>query len=339
MATTDSLGVSNQLPAACERRSRLRVAIVATPRSGNTWLKGLLGSLYGLPDIICDRPDEVPWNTLPERCVIQLHWSPEPELLELFERHAIRPVTIVRHPLDTLISILHFCTTWPGTSRWFGGRGGNEDMIRGCLPTSPAFLDYATGPRARALMAISLEWWSCASCHNLCYERLAEDPLTELSRLGNFLEPVSPQVIQSAIDGNSLEKTRPKVANQHHWVGTSAHWKRLIPASVAGQIASAHAMHVELLRYDCTADGCPTATQADLNWFALEIQSLRQELSRTRSQLLDAQLRLESTESYLALARSIAKPLRPLRELGRQSVQMAQRLHAQAIRPFARKAG
>src|SRR5262245_66165344 len=102
------------------RRPRLRVAIVATPRSGNTWLRSLLGSLYGLDDVVCDRPEEVPWEALPERCVLQLHWSPDRDLRELLQDHEFHPVTVARHPLDLLLSILHFSTTWPGTSRWFG---------------------------------------------------------------------------------------------------------------------------------------------------------------------------------------------------------------------------
>lgn len=350
MAMKPSLTLSHGPFSNC--RSRLRIAIVATPRSGNTWLKGLLGSLYDMPDIICDRPDEVPWETLPDRCVLQLHWCPEPELIELFQRHDIRPVTIARHPLDTLISMLHFCTTWPGTSLWFGGRCGNEDSIRGCLPASPDFLAYATGPRARALMSISREWWDISTCHTLCYEQLVKNPESELERLGNVLEPVSPQTIRAAVDGNSLERTRPKTANQHHWMGTSAHWKRLLPASVARQIAQAHAESMELLNYDGEPDETLTATQADLNWLALEVLSLRQEVARTRTQMFETRDRLAKTDSLLARAREIVRPLKPLHEFGRRSVRLAQQLRASAlghprltaalghlVRPFARKAG
>jgi len=329
-------------------RPRLRVAIVATPRSGNTWLKGLLGSLYGLPDIICDRPDEVPWETLPERCVLQMHWGPEPELIDRFQRHVIRPVTIARHPLDTLISMLHFCTTWQGTSRWFGGRDGNEDAIRGSLPTSPEFLEYATGPRARTLMSITRDWWSTGTCHTLCYEHLVNDPATQLERLGDFLEPLSQEAIRSAIDGNSLEQTRPKVANQHHWVGTSAHWKRLLPAATVRPTVLAHAASMELAHYDWEPDENLTSTQADLNWFAMEILSLRQEMSRTRMQLLKAREQIDNHESYLSVVR---RAIKPFRELGHQSVGLLQRLRsspeshsgpspilAEAPRPIVRKA-
>jgi hypothetical protein len=347
-----SRGEGRGLSSECARLPRLRVAIVATPRSGNTWLKGLLTSLYGLPDIICDVPDEVPWQTLPERCVLQLHWGPEPGLLASFRDHEIRPVTIARHPLDTLISVLHFCTTWHKTARWYGGRGGDEDSVRGVLPSSTAFLSYATGSRAATLMSISREWLGIPTCHGLCYEQLVDDPHAELERLSHFLEVLPAEAIESAVAGNSLEQTRPKVANQHHWVGTSAHWKRLLTASAARQIAAAHSATMELFHYESDADEALTVTQADLNWFALEIQSLRQELGRTRKQLLEAGERLDDAEACLLKVRRVAKPLKPLRELGRQSARLAQQLRAyagrnphlsaalaQLVRPFARKAG
>ncbi len=248
--------------------------------------------------------------------------------------------------------MLHFCTTWSKTARWYDGRGGDEDSIRGALPSSAAFLAYATGPRAAALMSISREWCGVPTCHSLCYEHLVDDPHAELERLGRFLEILSPEAIRSAIDGNSLEQTRPKVANQHHWVGTSAHWKRLLTAGIARQIAAAHSTTMERFGYECDADASLTGTQADLNWFAMEIQSLRQELGRTRKQLLEANERLDDAEACLLKVRRVAKPLKTFREVGRRSARLAQQLRAyadrhpqlsaalaQLARPFARKAG
>jgi len=333
------------------QQSRLRIAVVGTPRSGNTWLKNLLGSLYGLTHVICGRPDEVSWEALPERCVLQMHWCPEPELVDLFRRHGIQPVTIIRHPLDTLISILHFCTTWPETSRWFDGRGGNEDSIRGSLPTSPAFLAYSTGPRARALLSISRDWSRVATCHAIYFEDLVNDPAAELARLGDVLEAVSPPALQKSIAENAMEQAQSRVVNQHHWIGTYAHWKRLLPATVARPIGSAHSTTMDLLGYECDPDEALTVAQADLNWFALEILSLRHELSRTRTQMFSLQGRLETAESSLGWARKLFKPLKPLLALADIAVRLAGRFQTgkgrperqnpefiQHTRPIARKA-
>jgi hypothetical protein len=322
-------------PDSTDRRPRLRVAVVATPRSGNTWLRSLLGSLYGLTNVVCDRPEEVPWDELPERCVLQLHWNPEPELLDSLRRHGFHAVTIARHPLDVLISILHFCTTWPGTSRWFGGRSGSEDSICGALPGSDEFRKYASGPRAQALLSVTRDWWRVADCQKLRYEALVADPRAELERLARTLEPAALRAISDAVEENSFERLKPRVQNQHYWRGTPAHWRRFIPAPVARQLALVHASSFELLKYQCEPDDTLTSAQADLYWLSLEILSLRQELSTARTQFLE----------------ETGAQLEPIRDLGPRAIWVAQRLHgvaatcralyaslARCLRPFARRA-
>ena len=66
---------------------------------------------------------------------------------------------LARHPLDVLVSILHFASHEPQTARWLDGEGGDESSILGAEPASAAFLASATGPRARALLAVTPEWW------------------------------------------------------------------------------------------------------------------------------------------------------------------------------------
>jgi len=334
---------------------RLRVAILATPRSGNTWLRSLLGALYGLADVVCDRPQEVPWETLPERCVLQLHWSPDSELRELLRRHEFTSLTIARHPLDVLISILHFSTTWAGTSRWFAGRCGNEDAICGALPTSCEFREYAAGARARALLSISRDWWQTADCCRLQYETLVRDTAKTIEQLSEVLEPATPTAIDEAIASHTLEQLRPRVQNQHYWRGSPGHWQRLLPAAVAREIAAAHIANFEFLNYDCEPDPALTREQADTNWFAMEITALRQELSGTRRQLFEVRGRLEEAEarveSLLDLRRIVAQ-LEPLTGVRPAAIRVARRLTnlaarhprmyeslARCVRPFLRKAG
>jgi hypothetical protein len=355
MANSESIRVFAGASSTEMRRPRLRVAILATPRSGNTWLRSLLGSLYGLADVVCDRPEEVPWETLPERCVLQLHWSPDLELRDRLRGHEFHPVTVARHPLDQLISILHFSTTWPGTSQWFGGRCGSEDAICGVLPTSREFREYATGARALALLAISRDWWHVADCCHLHYETLVDDTALVLGHLTERLEPTPPGAIAEAIASNTLEQLRPRVANQHYWRGSPGHWQRLLPAAVAREIAAAHIANFELLNYDCEPDSTLTREQADTNWFEMEIASLRQELSGTRRQLFGVRGRLEEAEARLqslAEIERIVAQLEPLTGLRPAAIRVARRLTAVAathprmyeslarvVRPFLRKAG
>ena len=189
------------------------MAIISTPRSGNTWLRHLLSRLYQAATIPFHSPFEIEWNKLPVDCILQLHWHPESSFLAHLENGGFRVVVLSRHPLDVLISILHFALT-DQTCRWLEGEGGNERPIFGTMPRSTAFTDYATGPRAKALLAISHEWWSIAGCHTLHYENLVAQTVTELTKLAIALQadPVVP--IESAMEATTLPKLRQTDAKQ-----------------------------------------------------------------------------------------------------------------------------
>ncbi len=111
-----------------ETREAIQLAIFASPRMGNTWLRALLKTAYDLSDFAAHRIDEIPWDSLPDRSLVNLHFGPSAMLRERLGMR--RAVVIARHPLDTLISILHYASHQPGSNGWVGGAGGNEDSIR-----------------------------------------------------------------------------------------------------------------------------------------------------------------------------------------------------------------
>ena len=132
-----------------------RIAILSTPRTGNTWLRRLLDAIYSLPQVVADTPDDVDWDQLPRHCILQLHWPVDKNLRSLLLRHEFKLVTLFRHPCDTLISILHFATVWKKTSLWMGGLQGDESDIIGARPCSREFAEYARSDRAKLLIAAS----------------------------------------------------------------------------------------------------------------------------------------------------------------------------------------
>src|SRR5690349_13169897 len=117
----------------------MRLALVSTPRSGNTWLRGLLAGLYGLQQRAVHDPAEINWAELPDRSIVQVHWLRTDEFARELERRGVRVVTIARHPLDVLISILHFSRREPNTRHWLRGEGDGEALIRAAAPGDAAF--------------------------------------------------------------------------------------------------------------------------------------------------------------------------------------------------------
>lgn len=85
------------------------------------------------------RPNDLDWGKLPENCVVQIHWHKISEFSTLLETHGFRVLTIAKHPLDVLISILHFLMYEPQTACWLDGEGDGESYIFDKSPASSEF--------------------------------------------------------------------------------------------------------------------------------------------------------------------------------------------------------
>lgn len=247
----------------------LRVAIVATPRSGNTWLMHLLAKAYGVPALPVPDPRQVDWGSLPPGCVLQIHWHPTPQFRATLSGWGFHTVVIARHPLDVLISILHFCQHDP-TGHWLSGEGGTERPIDGATPCSTAFLDYARGPRAAALLAVTPEWWGLPQATRLTYEALVERPEQELKKLFRCLGGRPVLKARQAVAEATIPKLRQQTGNAHHfWQGRPGLWRSLLPQPQAFRIVPAAWAYFRDLGYSHEADLFLTRRQADLNWVRL----------------------------------------------------------------------
>ena len=200
------------------------------------WLRRLLGATYRLEERSALTPDELNWDALPERCVLQFHWHRTPEFRAQLERYGCSVVVLARHPLDVLVSILHFAQYESSTDSWLGGAAGNEAALRGADPTSPAFLEYALSPRAQALLSITPEWWEHADAHAR-YERLVVGPAAELGRIVEELGTPPPVLPARAIERVRFKQLQNEVSNHHFWQGRAGLWREVLPTAVALEIA------------------------------------------------------------------------------------------------------
>ena len=198
------------------------------------WLRRLLGAVYDLSDLSADTPAAVDWDRLPERCALQLHWPPTAALIEQLERRSFSTIVLARHPFDVLVSILQFAQNEPRTARWLNGAGGTELPLLGADPGSEAFRAYATGPRARALLGVTVEWWRSASLDTrVRFERLTASPREALAEITVALGGAGPDQVDRAIDEVTFDELQNETGNGHFWRGQPGHWRRLLPAEIA----------------------------------------------------------------------------------------------------------
>ena len=251
-----------------------RIYVVSTPRTGNTWLRKLLAKVYRLDEqpngeLAVHHPDDVPWADLPARSVLQIHWHHADPLKTLLRTHRFRPVTLVRHPLDVLISILQLSPHSEETARWMDGEGGDETSIHGASPRSDRFLQYATGPRAKVLLGLTPEWWSVPGTLRLRYEDLVADTPGCLTKLTRSLGKPEPGRVAYAVGECTIDRLRNYKTIPHFWQGKPNLWRSLLTANEARKIADAHPTLFARFGYRCDPDPSLTPDQADANWSRL----------------------------------------------------------------------
>ncbi len=243
----------------------MRIALLSSPRAGNTWLRSLIADLYSLDPIAAHSPGDIDWGNLPERSIIQIHWHATTELLNLLEEQSIQALSICRHPLDILISILHFAPYESQTRFWLMGEGGTEEKIIDQDPTSIHFLEYGCGTRANALLSVSAEWLRVRDVIAVRYEELVEDTAKILEELvAHFGNPKTP--IKDVVAARSLEESRKTSSNQHFWRGRPGSWRKVITHEFASKIYAAQEEVFSCLGYKCDADKSLSPQQAKATW-------------------------------------------------------------------------
>jgi len=225
-----------------------RLLIASTPRSGNTWLRYQLADLLQLSQIAAHSPLDVAWESLPRRCVLQLHWLPTPDLAALLEVHDFKVIALSRHPLDVFVSILHFAPHEQQTARWLAGEGGDESAILGESPVSDEAVRYGCSKRFQALLNVSAQWWVRPQTTRVRYEDLVGNAADALEKLCAAFGAAAPDV-RDVVDRHRLDRLREGSTNHHFWKGRPGLWRSLLTPEVVRAIHAANRSCFETLGY------------------------------------------------------------------------------------------
>jgi len=218
------------------RMNSLRIALISTPRCGNTWVRLVLADILKLEPVAVHNYAEL--ESIPERAIVQLHWYREPNFQRFLREFGFKTLVLARHPLDVLVSILNFICHEPLTARWLEGNAEIPPSLVGQPPTSREFLQYATSWGAENVLGISYQWWHDAEAVKVRYEELVQRPHQTLLSLARMFDPAALDESE-AIGRFSLPYFR-SVPNKHGWQGRPGLWRELIVYFDARSIYKRH---------------------------------------------------------------------------------------------------
>jgi Sulfotransferase domain len=228
----------------------------------------MLTDVLGVPNWGYWVPGEVAWDQLPPAASIAMHWRYSAAFEGFVRERGFRIVVTARHPLDVLISILQYAPTDPTTNRWLEGEAGDERRLTADVtPVGDAFVRYALGWRAEALLEVSVRW-AARSDALMRYADLVRDPAGEIELVLRTLGLAGVNDVAEAVRKHSPAHTAQRTPG-HYWQGTPDLWKRLIVPEVALAIAQRHPAAFSAFGFACDPDPELTAAQAEANWHAL----------------------------------------------------------------------
>jgi hypothetical protein len=207
----------------------LRVAIVSTPKTGNTWLKNILSVAYNIPIVTLPRQfNAAEASKLGPSWVSHEHYFPSAEVFTWAEQNNIRLLTTIRHPCDILISLYHYTLNFAGEQQvdqrlLSAAKADGENL-------SDRLADFIE-KHFFSYLNTSIAWHQTGRSCVVRYEDLWRDPVTTLTRLTSKLGPLSDEVIESAIARCDFELLRKKAGKHQKFYrqGNVGNWRRELP--------------------------------------------------------------------------------------------------------------
>jgi hypothetical protein len=309
----------------------MRLFILCTPRTGNTWLRLLLSDLLQLPGKAVHNPEEVPWGSLLPDCMYSGHWPRVPSFEEQLRQHGFRVIVCMRHPLDVLVSILHFATANQSSQRWLEGLEGDERPIYGAMPGSRAFRAYAAGPRVQALFSVSRDWASLPGVQVVRYEDLLSDTPGRLQHLLASLDATPQRPIAEVVQKHQFAELRSRDRSAFHfWRGMAGGWRHFLTAEQARGLAAPHTDVFAHFGYSVDPDPTLDEETAERRWIEMGGREWAEGLHsiparQAETNRLDAEYHL-MYQKYEDAAREKRRLEQQLAEIDYEALELGQRV-------------
>ena len=211
--------------------------------------------------------------------------------MQVLKRERFRVISPARHPLDVLISYLH----WALVTR-------ADPEIFAAMPRSRPSSNHATGPKAANFLAMTREWWRRDDTIRLRYEDLAHDAAQTLTPVLASLNLPTRVPLADAVADTSLTKLRRRTGKQASLLARQAGAVEAAADRARGRAHRRSAWrHLRRARLRLRPDPPLTAAGADAAWIELVYASIGkdlEELTATQQQLHDLHVRLDKLAPF-----------------------------------------
>jgi hypothetical protein len=195
----------------------VRIVIAGPPKTGNMWLKCLLGRAYGLRWL---RGFETPeradlqalesWlaaNRFPDGTIFHQHYDYAPEVADALDAVPAHLVTIVRDPYDAFVSTYY---TLQQHSSENNQKGRKFTELMGKPLNDPVVIEFLRQGGYRNNLEKARDWANSGRAVVLRYESLIQDPLAELRRATELIAPIDVESLETAIDYCRADRMRER---------------------------------------------------------------------------------------------------------------------------------
>lgn len=205
----------------------MRIIVVSPPRSGNHWVKCLLGAVYDLevrggsakpgttrhgfaPDVAA--------GEFPDGSIFHFHGRFGRHLAGQFAALPAHVVTVVRDPYDAFVSYYEWVQSrYAHARRRHNPDGGGLEQrprhaMHGRAIDDPAVLAYLRDGFAANLHR-AVGWLHSGRALPIRFEDLRADQVGELTRLTDRIEPVPRQRIEAAVEHCRIEHVKERQEN------------------------------------------------------------------------------------------------------------------------------
>ena len=206
----------------------VRIVIAGPPKTGNMWLKCLLGRAYGLRWL---RPFETPeradlpsltsWlaaDGFPDETIFHQHYDFAPEIADAIDAVPAHLVTIIRDPYDAFVSTYYTLQLHAAEEN---RKKRKFPELMGKPLDDPAVIEFLRQGGYRNNLEKARAWTMSGRTVVLRYENLSREPLAELRRATEEIAPINVDRLERAIDYCTADRMRQRTKGGSKHVRTA----------------------------------------------------------------------------------------------------------------------